>query len=692
MAENNENSMNNPQNTGENKKVVNNVNNSSSSVNNTINNINNTVDNGSNDVNNVVDNSISNTKVTGEYGAESIQVLKGLEAVRKRPGMYIGDTGFRGLHHLVYEVVDNSIDEALAGYCTKVVVVIHFDNSVSVLDNGRGIPTGIHPQEGKSGVELALTILHAGSKFGKGAYKVSGGLHGVGVSVVNALSNLLRVEVKQNGKLHMQEYVRGIPKEDLKVIGPCDEKETGTFVRFWPDNTIFSVTEYDYDTLAARIRELAFLNPGVVIELRDERAEGKSKTFVYEGGIKSFVEYINSGKSVLHPGVIYFKAEQDKIAVEIAMQYNDTYNESIFSFVNNINTHEGGTHLIGFSTALTRVVNSYIKKNKMTDIPLSGDDTREGLVCIISVKIPEPQFEGQTKTKLGNSEVKGLVDSIVSEKLGEYFEENPSVAKGVLEKCITAAKAREAARKARELTRRKGALDGHSLPGKLADCQERDPSKCELYLVEGDSAGGSAKQGRSRVFQAILPLKGKILNVEKARLDKMYANAEIITMITAIGAGIGEEFNIDKVRYHKIIVMTDADVDGSHIACLIMTFFFRHMVKLIENGYLYLAMPPLFKISKGKNFAYVYNEQELGRKKEEFGEGVSIQRYKGLGEMNPEQLWETTMDPSLRYLKKITIEDAVEADRMFSMLMGEEVEPRKDFIMTNAKTVKNLDI
>lgn len=1076
-----------------------------------------------NNHNNVLKEAVNGSK-DSSYTAETIQVLKGLEAVRKRPAMYIGDVGIRGLHHLVYEVVDNSIDEALAGFCSKIVVKIHSDNSVSVMDNGRGIPTGIHPQEGKSGVELALTVLHAGSKFAKGVYKVSGGLHGVGVSVTNALSTLLRVEVKQFGKVHMQEYVRGIPKKDLEVIASCSENETGTFVQFWPDTAVFSDTVFDFNILATRLRELAFLNPGIVIQLVDERAEPKEKTFVYEGGIKSFVEYLNAGKAVLHPGIIYFKKEQDKIAIEIAMQYNDGYNESVYSFVNNINTHEGGTHLVGFSTALTRVINNYIKKNKLSDSSLSGEDSREGLVCIISVKIPEPQFEGQTKTKLGNSEVKGLVDSIVSEQLSSFFEENPAVARAVIDKCIMASKAREAARKARELTRRKGALDSHSLPGKLSDCQERDPAKAEIFLVEGDSAGGcfsgdtkvalvdgrnlsfkelvkehkegknnycytmqdngyigvakilnprltkkkvevikiildngeelictpnhlfrlvdgtyakaktlisemslaplyrkfskkegrvhiegyemvfdnslnkwifthdladkynlkigvysqkngtnrhhvnfnklnnnpeniirmhrkdhmafhknhiektllnpeaqkratetrrtikfrekarqkslekrdlfsknakkqwenekykkymvgkflefynanegyrkrnnelldksqkeywaskenknkqskkvkeffeqnpearkllsdsaknqwndknlvkwrsnktkeqwtnefrekrkiaynrlylentlkllkrvyeekgfidvnkfekirksennknilsfdtlfrrffnnsperlasavenynhkiksieflkekmdvydievpgthnfalasgvfvhnSARQGRSRVFQAILPLKGKILNVEKARLDKIFNNNEIITMITAIGAGIAEEFNIGKVRYHKIIVMTDADVDGSHIACLIMTFFYRYMPKLIENGYIYLAMPPLYKISKGKQVFYVYNEQELAIKSKELGENSSVQRYKGLGEMNADQLWETTMDPAVRYLKKVNIEDAVEADRMFSILMGEDVEPRKEFIMANAKAVKNLDV
>ncbi len=776
------------------------------------------------------------TENTQGYNVESIKILKGLEACRLRPGMYIGDISVRGLHHLVYEVTDNSIDEALAGFCSKIIVKIHPDNSVSVSDNGRGIPTGIHQQEGKSGVELALTVLHAGSKFDKGAYKVSGGLHGVGVSVVNALSKKLRAEIKQFGKIHMQEYAKGIPLFDLKVIGTCPETETGTFVQFWPDETIFTVLEFDFNILAGRLRELAFLNPGIEIILKDERAEGQEKTFAYQGGIKSFVEYLNTNKQVLHKEIIYFKKDQDDICVEIAMQYNDTYNETVFSFVNNINTHEGGTHLVGFSTALTRVINSYIKKNKLSDVPLSGDDTREGLACIISIKVPEPQFEGQTKTKLGNSEIKGIVDSIVTDQLSSFFEENPKVARAILDKCITAAKAREAARKARELTRRKGALDGHSLPGKLSDCQERDPAKCELYLVEGDSAGGcffgdtkialvdgrnlsfkelieedelgkqnycytllddghitiakilnprltkknaevikivldndeevictpdhlfrlvdgtyieahklnsecnlapfyrepsknerkiksieflkekidvydievpgthnfalasgvfvhnSAKQGRSRVFQAILPLRGKILNVEKARLDKIFNNNEIITMITAIGAGIAEEFNIEKARYHKIVIMTDADVDGSHIACLLMTFFFRHMPKLIEKGYVYLAMPPLYKISKGKHSSYVYSDAELAIVLKEMGDGVSIQRYKGLGEMNPEQLWDTTMDPATRYLKRINIEDAVEADKMFSMLMGEEVEPRKEFIMANAKAVKNLDV
>jgi DNA gyrase subunit B len=626
-----------------------------------------------------------NSETTKAYGAKEIKILGGLEAVRKRPSMYIGDTTIRGLHHLVFEVVDNSIDEAMAGFCKIIQVIIQEDNSVTVIDDGRGIPIEPHPKLKVPAVQVVMTKLHAGGKFDSTTYKVSGGLHGVGVSVVNALSKALRVQIKRNGKLYMQKYEFGKPISELQVLG--ESKGTGTCVTFLPDNEIFETTEFQFDILASRLRELAFLNKGIQISLKDKRT-GKETNFKYEGGIKSFVEF-----NPLH-NPIYFEKKKDDFEVEIAMQYNDSYKENIFTFANNINTHEGGTHLNGFKTALTRIVNNYGKKNNLLkDISLSGEDSREGLSAVISVKVKDPQFEGQTKTKLGNSEVKGFVDSFISEKLRTFFEENPNIAKSIVLKTANAAKAREAARKARELTRRKGALNHGSLPGKLSDCQERDPSKCELFLVEGDSAGGSSRQGRNRKFQAILPLRGKILNVEKARLNKIIGNEEITTMITALGTGIAEEFDIEKARYHKLIIMTDADVDGNHISCLLLTFFYRYMQPLIEAGYVYLAQPPLYKISKGKKVKYVYSEAEKEKLLKELGtEGIGIQRYKGLGEMNPKQLWETTMDPEHRTLKLVVIEDAVEADRIFTILMGDEVEPRRNFIQEHAKEVSELDI
>lgn len=624
------------------------------------------------------------------YGAEKITVLEGLEAVRKRPSMYIGSTNIKGLHHLVYEVVDNSIDEALAGVCTEITVIIHKDNSITVVDNGRGIPVDMHPTLHRPALEIVMTKLHAGGKFDKGAYKVSGGLHGVGVSVVNALSEKLTVQVKRNGKLYRQTYVRGVPTEDMQIVG--ESEGTGTAVTFLADKEIFETTEYHWDILAARLRELAFLNKGLKITLIDNRTE-KEQTYQYQGGIKEFVDYLQKGKTAIN-GVIHFQKEKDNIIVEIAMQYNDGYHEDILSFVNNINTIEGGTHLTGFKTALTRTFNHYAEKNKLLekDVKIASDDILEGIVAVISVKHPEPQFEGQTKTKLGNSEVKGIVEAVVNERLGSFLEENPKIARSVVEKMILAAKAREAARHARDLTRRKGALESASLPGKLADCSERDPAKCEMFVVEGDSAGGSAKQGRNREFQAILPLKGKILNVEKARLSKILTNNEIITLITAIGTGVGEDFDVAKLRYHKIILLADADVDGQHITCLALTFFFRYMRPLIDQGHLYIAQPPLYRLKKGKTAIYVYSDAEKAAKLKEMGDDVEIQRYKGLGEMNPTQLWDTTMDPSTRTMKQVTIEDAVEADRIFSMLMGDEVEPRKQFIQEHAKEVVNLDI
>ncbi|MBW3003128.1 DNA topoisomerase (ATP-hydrolyzing) subunit B [Candidatus Woesearchaeota archaeon] len=624
------------------------------------------------------------------YRAEKIQVMEGLEAVRKRPAMYIGSTSIRGLHHIVYEVVDNSIDEALAGFCTKISVIINTDGSVTVVDNGRGIPVDMHPKYNKPAVEIVLTMLHAGGKFDNNAYKVSGGLHGVGVSCTNALSKYLRVEVKRDGKVYAIEFERGKKKTELQEIG--DTNETGTSITFVPDEEIFETLEFQFETLSSRLRELAFLNKGLEISIKDLR-NNKEKLFKYEGGIISFVEYLNKNKNPLHKP-IYFQKEKNSTFLEISMQYNDGYQENIFTFANNINTHEGGTHLSGFKTALTRVINTYIQKNKLDKggIKLSGDDVREGLTAVISVKLRHPQFEGQTKTKLGNHEVKGVVDSIVTDGLSMFFEENPAIAKNVVMKCLNAAKAREAARKARELTRRKSVLDSGSLPGKLADCQEKDPAKSEVYIVEGDSAGGSAKQGRDKKYQAILPLRGKILNVEKARINKMMENEEITTLITALGCGIAEEFDINKARYHKIIIMTDADTDGNHITTLLLTFFYRYMRELIEAGYLYIAMPPLYLIKKGKEKRYAYNDAEKEKILGELGNDVTIQRYKGLGEMNPEQLWQTTMDPETRTMKKVTIEDAVEADEIFSLLMGELVEPRRAFIQEHAKEVKELDV
>lgn len=630
------------------------------------------------------------------YDENQIQVLEGLEAVRKRPGMYIGSTSGRGLHHLVWEVVDNSIDEALAGFCTKIDVIIHRDNSITVIDNGRGIPVGEHPKLKRSTLEVVLTVLHAGGKFGgdDSGYKVSGGLHGVGISVVNALSKKLIVQVKREGKVHEQEYQRGVPQYDLRVLG--ETELTGTKTTFWPDEEIFTeTTEYDYDTLQSRIRELAFLNKGIEITLTDERTD-VTNSFIYEGGIVSFVEYLNRNREPVHQP-IFTEGSKDNIQVEIAIQYNDGYTENIYSFANNINTHEGGTHESGFKSALTRIMNDYARKHnvlKDSDSNLSGDDVREGLIAIISVKIPEPQFEGQTKTKLGNSEVRGIVESLFSEKLMEFLDENPAIAKRIVEKGVQAARAREAARKARELTRRKSALEVSALPGKLADCSSKDASISEVYIVEGDSAGGSAKQGRDRHFQAILPIRGKILNVEKARLDKILSSTEIRAIITALGTGIGDDFDIAKARYHKVIIMTDADVDGAHIRTLLLTFFYRYMRKLVEAGYIYIAQPPLFKLERNKTVRYAYNEKQREIIMQEFGEGakVNVQRYKGLGEMNPGQLWETTMDPESRTMLQVSIQDAIDADSIFDTLMGENVEPRREFIQEHAKYVKNLDI
>ena len=634
------------------------------------------------------------TAVEGDYGANQIQVLEGLEAVRKRPGMYIGSTSSRGLHHLVYEVVDNSIDEALAGYCTHVEVTIHKDNSITVTDNGRGIPVDMH-ESGKPAVEVVLTVLHAGGKFGGSGYKVSGGLHGVGVSVVNALSSYMDVRVKRDGKIYAISFEKGVTKEPLHVIG--ETTETGTYVHFLPDSEIFDETVYDYDTLRHRLRELSFLNRGITITLSDERGEElRKEVFYFEGGISSFVEHLNRNKEVINPEPVYFNGTKDTTVVEIALQYNTSYSENIYSFVNNINTEEGGTHLAGFKSALTRAANDFARRQgiiKNNDDNLQGEDIREGLTCVISIKLREPQFEGQTKTKLGNSEVRGIVDSIVTEGLSEYFEENPVISKKIIEKSIMASRAREAARKARELTRRKNALEVSSLPGKLADCSVKDPEQAEIYLVEGDSAGGSAKQGRDRRFQAILPLRGKILNVEKARLDKVLNNEEIRTMITAFGSGIGEEFDITKRRYGKIIIMTDADVDGAHIRTLLLTFFYRYMKPLIENGHVYIAQPPLYQIRKGKSHWYTYSDEELAQKLDEIGrDGITVQRYKGLGEMNPEQLWETTMDPEKRTVLQVNLREAEEADAIFTILMGDKVEPRRRFIEEHASLVRNLDI
>lgn len=633
------------------------------------------------------------TAVHGDYGAEQIQVLEGLEAVRRRPGMYIGSTSVKGLHHLVYEVVDNSIDEALAGYCSRIDVTIHQDNSVTVADNGRGIPVEMH-EVGKPAVEVVMTVLHAGGKFGGAGYKVSGGLHGVGVSVVNALSERLEVTVKRDGKIHCMAFSRGQVVEPLHECG--SSAETGTTITFLPDKEIFETIEFSYDTLMHRLRELAFLNKNVVINLSDERS-GQSCRLHYEGGLTSFVTHLNKNKDVLHPSPIYISGEKDGTLVEIALQYNDGYVENIYSFVNNINTEEGGTHLSGFKIALTRAINDYARRIgllKDGDENLSGEDIREGLTAVISLKLHDPQFEGQTKTKLGNSDVRGIVDGVFTEHFTVYLEENPAVARKIAEKAILASRARNAARKARELTRRKNALEVSSLPGKLADCTVKDPAQAELYLVEGDSAGGSAKQGRDRRFQAILPLRGKILNVEKARIDKILNNEEIRTMITAIGSGIGDEFDLDKARYGRIIIMTDADVDGAHIRTLLLTFFYRYMKQLITSGRVYIAQPPLYLVKKGKEHWYLYSDKELDDLMRRLGRdgNVSVQRYKGLGEMNPEQLWETTMDPDRRTTLRVELEDAVTADEIFSILMGDRVEPRRQFIEEHAHEVRNLDI
>ena len=630
--------------------------------------------------------------VNGNYGAEQIQVLEGLEAVRKRPGMYIGSTSARGLHHLVYEVVDNSIDEALAGHCNKVDVTICNDNSIIVADNGRGIPVGMH-ETGKPAVEVVLTILHAGGKFGGGGYKVSGGLHGVGISVVNALSSYLEVEVKQGGKVHSIRFERGYTARQLQVIG--DTEETGTKVTFKPDADIFEETVYSFDTIKQRLREMAFLNKGITITLKDERTNAE-EIYFYEGGIISFVEHLNKNKTVLHAAPIYIYGSKETSIVEIALQYNESYVENIFTFVNNINTIEGGTHLSGFKIALTRTVNDYARKFnilKDNDENLSGEDVREGLTAVMSLKLEEPQFEGQTKTKLGNSDVRGIVDSIVSVRLGEFFEENPAVTRKIIEKSVMSARARDAARKARELTRRKSALEISSLPGKLADCSMKDPMQTEIYLVEGDSAGGSAKQGRDRRFQAILPLRGKILNVEKARLDKILNNEEIRIMITAFGNGIAEDFDLEKSRYGKIIIMTDADVDGAHIRTLLLTFFYRYMKPLIEAGRIYIAQPPLYLVKKGRESWYLYSDDEMAKLLNRIGrDNINVQRYKGLGEMNPDQLWETTMNPEGRTILQVQLGDALAADEMFNILMGDKVEPRRKFIEDHAHDVKNLDI
>jgi len=632
----------------------------------------------------------------GSYDASAIQVLKGLEAVRRRPAMYIGDISSRGLHHLVYEVVDNSVDEAMAGFCDQIEVVLHDDQSVTVSDNGRGIPVDMHPTQKKSALEVVMTMLHAGGKFEHSSYKVSGGLHGVGVSVVNALSECCKVEVCRDGDVYFQEYHRGDPVAPVKVIGK--RKKSGTITTFMADAQIFTKVEYSFDVLAGRMRELAFLNPGLRIDMKSEKAERtREESYFYKGGLSAFVEYLNENKTKLYKKPIFFQKELESVDVSVAIQYNDGYSESVFSYVNNIHTTEGGTHLIGFRTALTRTINNYAQKNNLTknlSFPIIGDDSREGLTAVISARVAEPQFEGQTKTKLGNSEVKGIVERVVGEYLSEYFEENPGDAKKIVEKSVEAARSREAARKAKELTRRKTALDNASLPGKLADCAATDPEESEIYIVEGDSAGGSAKQGRDRRYQAILPLRGKILNVEKSRIDKILANEEIRAMITALGCGIGsDEFDVSRARYHKIIIMTDADIDGSHIRTLILTFFFRYMKELIEKGYIYIAQPPLYLIKKGKVEKYAYSDEEKEQTLKQIGEdGVNIQRYKGLGEMNPEQLWRTTMNPETRTLLQVDMEDAVECDHLFSLLMGDEIEPRRNFIQQNATYVRNLDI
>ncbi|WP_374104106.1 DNA topoisomerase (ATP-hydrolyzing) subunit B [Bacillus sp. ISL-18] len=634
--------------------------------------------------------------VEGAYGADQIQVLEGLEAVRKRPGMYIGSTSGKGLHHLVWEIVDNSIDEALAGYCDEINVIIEEDNSITVKDNGRGIPVDIQEKMGRPAVEVIMTVLHAGGKFGGGGYKVSGGLHGVGASVVNALSTKLEVNVHRDGKIYQIIFERGAVVSELKVIGTTDK--TGTITHFKPDGEIFTETlVYEYDILATRLRELAFLNRGIKISIEDKREENKRNEYHYEGGIKSYVEHLNRTKEVVHDEPIYMEGEKDGISVEVALQYNEGYTENIYSFANNIHTYEGGTHESGFKTALTRVINDYARKNgifKESDPNLSGEDVREGITAIVSIKHPDPQFEGQTKTKLGNSEVRAITDTVFASTFDKFLLENPTVARKIVDKGLMASRARLAAKKARELTRRKSALEVSSLPGKLADCSSKDPSESELYIVEGDSAGGSAKQGRDRHFQAILPLRGKILNVEKARLDRILSNNEVRAMITAIGTGIGEDFDISKARYHKVVIMTDADVDGAHIRTLLLTFFYRFMRKILEAGYVYIAQPPLYKVQQGKRIEYAYNDKELERIFAELPAAPkpNIQRYKGLGEMNPEQLWETTMDPANRSMLQVSLEDAIEADETFDMLMGEKVEPRRNFIEENAQYVKNLDI
>lgn len=634
-----------------------------------------------------------------QYGADQIQILEGLEAVRKRPGMYIGSTSARGLHHLVYEIVDNAVDEALAGYCDSIEVFINEDNSITVIDDGRGIPVDIQKKAGISAVEVVFTILHAGGKFGNGGYKVSGGLHGVGASVVNALSEWLEVQVYRDGNVYQQRYERGRTMYPLKVVGKCSPDQHGTRVSFLPDKEIFEETVFDYDTLKMRLRETAFLTKNLKIVLHDEREENHEHTFHYEGGIKEFVSYLNKGKAPLYENVLYCEGTKDGVYVEVSMQHNDSYTENIYTFVNNINTPEGGTHLTGFKNALTKTFNDYARKNKLlkeNEDSLSGEDIREGLTAIVSVKVEEPQFEGQTKQKLGNSEARGAVDNIVSEQLTYYLEQNPAAAKAMCEKSIMAQRARAAARKARDLTRRKSALEGMALPGKLADCSDKNPENCEIYIVEGDSAGGSAKTARSRATQAILPLRGKILNVEKARMDKVYANAEIKAMITAFGTGIHDDFDISKLRYHKIIIMTDADVDGAHISTLLLTFIYRFMPELIKQGYVYLAQPPLYKIEKNKRVWYAYSDEELNSILMDIGRDNSnkIQRYKGLGEMDAEQLWETTMDPERRILLRVTMDEETtsEVDLTFTTLMGDQVEPRREFIENNAKKVKNLDI
>jgi DNA gyrase subunit B len=631
------------------------------------------------------------------YNAQHIQILKGLEHVRKRPGMYIGTTGVEGLHHLVYEVVDNSIDETLAGFCDSIAVIIEKNNCIRVEDNGRGIPVDIHPVEKVSALEVVMTKLHAGGKFDKKSYKVSGGLHGVGVSVVNALSEWCEVQVKREGKIYFQRYQRGLPEKDVAIIGECED--TGTITRFRADKKIFKNPNYSFDTLSNRLRELAFLNRGVQVAISDERTPKQKKhVFRFDGGVKSFIEYLNKNKHPIHREPVYFESVKENVWVEIALAYNDGYNETIFTFVNNINTREGGTHLVGFKSALTRTLNDFLKKMnlaKKLDENLSGEDVREGLTAVISVKVPEPQFEGQTKSKLGNSEVKGIVESVVNEKLTLYFEEHPADVKSILSKSILAAKARAAARRARELTRRKSFLESTGLPGKLADCAEQDPAKCELYIVEGDSAGGSAKLGRDRQFQAILPLWGKMLNVEKTRIDKVLSNDKLIPIISTLGTGAGTNFDLQKLRYHKVIIMADADVDGSHIRTLLLTFFFRYMQELFENGHVYIAMPPLYKLSIAKKIYYAYDDRERDRILKKVGDAadqVQMQRYKGLGEMNPDQLWDTTMDPAQRKIIQVTLEDAVEADDIFTTLMGGAVEPRRKFIEENALAVSNLDV